>query len=76
MLPCPTACKDWLLGTGADQSQWETSVGNIKVTDLIFTGGSVLIAQSLEVLVVAFQVLHGEAKRRSGPKPRPSHLEV
>lgn len=37
-------------------------LSNIKVTDVVFTDDDVLLEKSLEVLVMALEVLHEEAK--------------
>ena len=55
-------CMDWVLGKVADQSHCGASVGNSKVTDLVFADDAVILAESLEVLVMALEVLHEEAK--------------
>ena len=55
-------CMDWVLGKVADQSRCGASVGNTKVTDLDFADDAVLLAESLEVLVMALEALHEEAK--------------
>ena len=53
---------DWVLGTVVDQSHCGASVGNTKITDLVFVDDAVIFAELLEVLVVALKVLHEEAK--------------
>ncbi|KAG0725747.1 hypothetical protein GWK47_037994 [Chionoecetes opilio] len=45
-----------------DQSDCGASVGNTKITDLVFADDAVIFAESLEVLVMALEVLHEEAK--------------
>ena len=50
------------MGRVTDQSHCGASVGNTRVTDLIFADDAVLLAESLEVLVMALEVLHEEAK--------------
>ena len=55
-------CMDWVLGKVADQSHCGASVGNTMVTDLVFADDAVILAESLEVLVMALEVLHEEAK--------------
>ena len=55
-------CMDWVLGRVVDQSHCGASVGNTKVTDLVFADDAVLLAESLEVLVMALEALHEEAK--------------
>ncbi|KAG0729032.1 tRNA (uracil(54)-C(5))-methyltransferase [Chionoecetes opilio] len=56
------ACMDWVLGKVVDQSDCGASVGNTKITDLVFADDAVIFAESLEVLVMALEALHEEAK--------------
>ncbi|KAG0713163.1 hypothetical protein GWK47_016818 [Chionoecetes opilio] len=49
-------------GTVVDQSDCGASVGNTKITDLVFADDAVIFAESLEVLVMALEALHEEAK--------------
>ncbi|KAG0707250.1 Reticulon-4 receptor [Chionoecetes opilio] len=44
------------------QSDCGASVGNTKITDLVFADDAVIFAESLEVLVMALEALHEEAK--------------
>ncbi|KAG0693744.1 Gypsy retrotransposon integrase-like protein 1 [Chionoecetes opilio] len=53
---------DWVLGKVVDQSEYGASLGNTKITDLVFAEDAVIFAESLEVLVMALEALHGEAK--------------
>ncbi|KAG0713021.1 hypothetical protein GWK47_017152 [Chionoecetes opilio] len=53
---------NWVLGKVVDQSDCGTSLGNTKITDLVFADDAVIFAESLEVLVMALDVLHEEAK--------------
>ena len=55
-------CMDWILGKVVDQSHCGASVGNTKITDLAFADDAVLFAESLDVLVMALNTLHEEAK--------------
>ena len=48
-------CMDWILGRVVDQSPARASVGNTKITDLVFAKDVVIFAESLEVLVAYFQ---------------------
>ena len=60
-------CMDWVLGRVVDQSHCGASVGNTKITDLVFADDAVIFAESLEVLVRFGEVPHGdEAFRTSG----------
>ncbi|KAG0715753.1 Ubiquitin-protein ligase E3B [Chionoecetes opilio] len=52
----------WVLGKVVDQSDCRASLGNTKITDLVFAGDAVIFAESLEVLVMALEALHEEAK--------------
>ncbi|KAG0720366.1 hypothetical protein GWK47_048649 [Chionoecetes opilio] len=56
------ACMDWVLDKVVDQSDCGASVGNTKITDLVFADDAVIFAESLEVLVMALEALHEEAK--------------
>ncbi|KAG0720083.1 Hyastatin [Chionoecetes opilio] len=56
------ACMDWILDKVVDQSDCGASVGNTKITDLVFADDAVIFAESLEVLVMALEALHEEAK--------------
>ncbi|XP_076034573.1 uncharacterized protein LOC143021167 [Oratosquilla oratoria] len=51
-------CMDKLLEISVDQFRCGTSIGNTKVTDFVFAYGTVLLANSLEVLVAALESLH------------------
>ena len=44
------------------QSHCGASVGNTKITDLVFADDAAIYAESLEVLVMALEVLHEEVK--------------
>ena len=51
-------CMDWVLGKVADQSHCGASFGNSKVADLVYADDAVIVAELLEVLVMALEVLH------------------
>ncbi|KAG0715807.1 Retrovirus-related Pol polyprotein from type-1 retrotransposable element R2 [Chionoecetes opilio] len=72
------ACMDWVLDKIVDQSDCGASLGNTKITDLVFADDAVIFAESLEVLVMALEALHEEAKpldlRSPGSRPS-SHKE-
>ena len=53
---------DWVLGKVVDQSHCGASVGNAKITDLVFADDVVILAESLEVLMLALEALHDDAK--------------
>ncbi|KAG0721144.1 hypothetical protein GWK47_006512 [Chionoecetes opilio] len=53
---------DWVLDKVVDQSDCGASVGNTKITDLVFADDAVIFAESLEVLGMALEALHEEAK--------------
>ncbi|KAG0727703.1 hypothetical protein GWK47_034103 [Chionoecetes opilio] len=53
---------DWVLGKVVDQSDCEASLGNTKITDLVFADDARIFPESLEVLVMALEALHEEAK--------------
>lgn len=55
-------CMDWVLGKVVDQSHCGASVGNAKITDLVFADDAVILAESLGVLVLALETLHEDAK--------------
>ena len=45
-----------------EQSHFGASVGNTKITDLVFADDAPIFAESLEVLVMALEALHEEVK--------------
>ena len=53
---------DWVLGRVVEQSHCGASVSNNGITDLIFADDAVIIAESLEVLVIAREAPHKKAK--------------
>ncbi|KAG0721439.1 Adenosine deaminase [Chionoecetes opilio] len=55
-------CMDWVLSKVVDQSDCGASLGNTKITDLVFADDAVIFAESLQVLVMALEALHVEAK--------------
>ena len=55
-------CMDWVLGRVVEQSHCGVSVGNTKITDLVFADDAAIFAESLEVLVMALEALHEEVK--------------
>ena len=55
-------CMDWVLGKVVDQSHCGASVGNNKISDLVSDDDAIILAVSIEVLVMAFEALHEETK--------------
>ena len=55
-------CMDWVLGRVVEQSHCGASVGNTKITDLVFADDTAIFAESLEVLVMALKALYEEVK--------------
>ena len=55
-------CMDWIMDRVVDQSHCGASIGNFKVTDLDFADDAVILAESLEVLVLALETFQEEAK--------------
>ncbi|KAG0726090.1 hypothetical protein GWK47_037303 [Chionoecetes opilio] len=53
---------DWVLDKVVDQSDCGSSLGNTKITDLVFADDAVIFAESMEVLVMALEALHEEVK--------------
>ncbi len=53
---------NWFLNRVMDQSLCEAIVRNSKITDLVFADDSVILAESLEVLVMALEAIHEEVK--------------
>ncbi|KAG0723435.1 hypothetical protein GWK47_042757 [Chionoecetes opilio] len=53
---------DWVLGKVVDQSDCGASLGNTKITDLVVADDAVVFFESLEVLVMALEGMHEEAK--------------
>lgn len=58
LLSCFNTCMNCVLGAVADQSHCESPDSNTRVTDLVFVGDAVLLAEFLEVLVMVFELLH------------------
>ena len=54
-------CKYWVLGRVVDQSHCGVSVGNTKITHLVFVDDAVIFTESLEPLMMALEALHEEA---------------
>ncbi|KAG0725708.1 hypothetical protein GWK47_038100 [Chionoecetes opilio] len=52
---------DWVLDKVVDQNDFGASLGNTRITDFILAADAVLLAESLEVLVMALDALHEEA---------------
>ncbi|KAG0728629.1 hypothetical protein GWK47_032094 [Chionoecetes opilio] len=52
----------WVLDKVVDQSDCGASLGNTKITDLVFAVDAIIFAESLEVLVMALEAMHAEAK--------------
>ena len=53
---------DWILGRVADQSHCGASFSNVRITDLDFANDAAILAESLEVLVLALGTFHEELK--------------
>lgn len=51
---------NWPLGKINKQSHWGASVGNIKVTDLVFDDETALFPKSVKALVMLLKALHEE----------------
>ena len=52
-------CMDWVLGRVVEQGHCGASVGNTKITDLVFVDDA---AKTLDVLVMALEALNEEVK--------------
>ena len=50
-------CMGWVPGRVVDQSHCGASVGNTKITDLVFANDAVIFTESLKVLVMALEAL-------------------
>ncbi|XP_076039380.1 uncharacterized protein LOC143024457 [Oratosquilla oratoria] len=55
-------CIDLVLDRVVDQCRCGASLGNTKVTDLVFADDATLLAEMLEILVVGLESLHREAR--------------
>ena len=53
---------DWVLGRVVEQSNCGASIGNTKITDLVFVDDAPIFAESLEVLVMVLDALLEEVK--------------
>ena len=63
LAPSPfNTCMDWVLGRVVEQGHCGASVGNTKITDLVFADVAAIFSESLEVLVMALEALHEEVK--------------
>ena len=62
LLSCTDRSEAGLLGRIVDQSHCGASVGNTKIIYLVFANDAVIFAESLEVLGMALEALHEEAK--------------
>ena len=56
-------CMNWILDRLVEQSHCGASVGNTEITDLVFSDDAVTFAKLLDVLVMALETLHEEAKQ-------------
>ncbi len=57
-----STCIDWVMDQVADQSHCRASVGNNNVSYFVFADDDAILAESLEFLVMALEVLQKEAK--------------
>ena len=64
------ACMDWVLGRVVDQSHCGASVGNTKITDLVFADDAVIFAETLEILVYCTRRRSPWDSRSPGLRPR------
>ena len=55
-------CMDWVLGRVADRSGCGASVGDVTITDFDFADDAVILAEILETLVGALEILSEEAE--------------
>lgn len=53
---------DWIIGRAVDQSHFMASIGNRRITDLTLTDDAFILAESFDVLVLAFKALYEEPK--------------
>lgn len=71
---------DWALNRAVGSCHCGASVGSTRVTDHVFADDTVILIESLEVLIFAVEALHEEAKhlvlKVSGPKPRYRYLKA
>ena len=57
-----SACMDWILGRMSERSRYGASFGNVKISDLDFTGDAVIFAESLDIILGALEVLNEESE--------------
>ena len=57
-----SACMDWILGRMSERSSCVASFGNVKISDLDFTGDAVTFAETLDILLGALEVLNEESE--------------
>ena len=53
-----------------EQSHCGATVGNTDITDLVFDDDAVILTKSLEILEMALEALHKEAKLETRPRFR------
>ena len=56
------SCLDWILGRMLESSSCGASFGNVKISDLDFTNYSVILAEMLDILMGALEVLNEESE--------------
>ena len=57
-----STCMNWILGRMSDRSSCGALFGNVKISDLDFTDDAVIIAETLEILLVALELLNDESE--------------
>ena len=55
-------CMDWILGRMSERSSCGASFGNIKISDLDFADDAVIVAETLDILLGALEVLNEQSE--------------
>ena len=57
-----STCMDWILGRMSERSSCGESFGNVKISDFDFADDAVIFAETLHILLGAFEVLIEESE--------------
>ena len=57
-----TTCMDWILGRMPDRSSCGASFRNVNISDLDFADDAVIFAETLDIILGAFEVLNEESE--------------
>ena len=60
-------CMDWILGSMSERSSYGASFRNVEISDLDFTDDAVIFAETIDILLGAFEVLNEESELLAFP---------